>query len=210
MKVLVLGATGGVGQHVVKQLLSRGHNVTALIRNPEGLKSAPTNMKIIRGDVLDRRALSAAVDGQDAVIYAVGINSIGPTTLFSDSTRILLDLMQNSGVKRLVCVTGIGAGETKGHGGFFYDHIIYPLFAKNRYQDKDRQEKMIRNSGLDWVIVRPAPFHEGRHNGPLEEVTDVEGVTLRRISRQEVAQFVVDQLTDDLFLRQTPFIGHAY
>jgi putative NADH-flavin reductase len=209
MKVLVLGATGEVGQHIVKQLLNRGHSVTALIRNPEKLKSVPTHMTVVRGDVLDWASLSAAVDGQDAVIYAVGTNSNGPTTLFSDSTRILLDLMQHSGVKRLVCITGIGAGETKGHGGFFYDHIIYPLFAKNRYQDKDRQEKMIRNSGLDWVIVRPAPFHEGGHNGPIQAVTNVEGVTLRRISRQEVAQFVVDQLTDDLFLRQTPFIGHA-
>ena len=210
MNVLVLGATGGVGQHVVRYALSHGHKITALVRNPEKLKSAPTNIKSIQGDVLDRESLLKAVEGQDAVIYAVGTNSTGPTTLFSDSTRILLEAMRHSRARRLVCITGIGAGETKGHGGFLYDRIIYPLFTKNRYRDKERQEEMIRNSSLDWVIVRPAPFHEGGHNEPLQTVTNVEGVTLRRVSREEVAQFVVDQLTDDRFLRQTPFIGHAH
>ncbi len=100
------------------------------------------------------------------------------------------------------------AGETRGHGGFVYDKVIYPLFTKNRYQDKERQEKLIQNSGLDWIIVRPAPFREGGKPAPLTVVTNVQGVTLRRISREEVALFVVAQLADDRYLRQTPFIGH--
>ena len=80
MKVLVLGDTGRVGEHVAKQALNHGHSVTALIRNPEKLKSVPIHMTVIRGNVLDPESLSAAVDGQDALICAVGINSIGPTT----------------------------------------------------------------------------------------------------------------------------------
>ncbi len=94
MNVLVLGATGGVGQYIVKHALSRGHTVTALVRNPEKLKPAPPGVKVLRGDVLYRDSVAAAIAGQAAVIYSVGTGSTGPTgptTLFSASTRILLD-----------------------------------------------------------------------------------------------------------------------
>jgi hypothetical protein len=80
-------------------------------------------------------------------------------TLFSN-TRILIDAMVGHGVRRLVAITGVGAGETKGHGGFLYDCILYPLFTKRVYTDEGRQDELIRASPLDWVIVRPAPFWE--------------------------------------------------
>jgi putative NADH-flavin reductase len=209
MKVLVLGATGGVGQHILKLGIERGHELTALVRKPEKLKSWESRVRIVKGDALNKRALEEAVRGQDASIYSIGVKTIGRTTLFSESTRILIDAMERNKVKRLVCITGVGAGETKGHGGFLYDRIIYPLITKRVYEDKELQEMMIQKSSLDWVIVRPAVFREGTASGKLQAVTDVRGVTLRRVSRAEVAAFVLEQLTEDRFLRKPVFIGHS-
>ena len=125
MKVLVLGATGSVGQQILRLGTERGHQLTALVRNPEKLKSWKSRVRIVKGDALDKDAVEQAVRGQEAAIYAIGIKTIGRTTLFSESTRILIDAMERSRVKRLVCITGVGAGETKGHGGFLYDGFCF-------------------------------------------------------------------------------------
>jgi putative NADH-flavin reductase len=208
MKVLVLGATGSVGQHILQLGIERGHELTALVRNAEKLKSWERRVRVVKGDALDKDSVEQAVRGQEAAIYAIGIKTIGRTTLFSESTRILIDAMERSRVKRLVCITGVGAGETKGHGGFLYDRILFPLVTKRVYADKEVQETLIQKSSLDWVIVRPAMFREGSPSGKLEAVTDVRGVTLTRVSRVEVAAFVLDQLTDGRYLRKAVFIGH--
>jgi putative NADH-flavin reductase len=208
MKVLVLGATGSVGQHILQLGIERGHELTALVRNAEKLKSWERRVRVVKGDALDKDSVEQAVRGQEAAIYAIGIKTIGRTTLFSESTRILIDAMERNRVKRLVCITGVGAGETKGHGGFLYDRILFPLVTKRVYADKEVQETLIQKSSLDWVIVRPAMFREGTPSGKLEAVTDVRGVTLTRVSRVEVAAFVLDQLTDGRYLRKAVFIGH--
>jgi putative NADH-flavin reductase len=188
--------------------LTHGQELTALVRNPEKLKSWESRVRIVKGDALHKAAVEQAVRGQEAAIYAIGIKTIGRTTLFSESTRILIDAMERHRVKRPVCITGVGAGETKGHGGFLYDTILFPLLTKRVYEDKDVQEAIIQKSSLDWVIVRPAMFREGTPSGKLEAVTDVRGVTLTRISRAEVAAFLLEQLTDDRYLRKPVFIGH--
>jgi putative NADH-flavin reductase len=134
---------------------------------------------------------------------------LGSTTLFSEATAALIAAMKRRHVKRLIAITGVGAGDSRGHGGFVYDRVIFPLFTRNRYQDKDRQEALIAASGLEWVIVRPAPFSEVAAAGPLEVHTRIEpGTVLRRIGRDEVAVFVVEQVDGDRYLRQRPFIGH--
>jgi len=197
-----------VGRLVVKQALARGHKVTAFVRHDPG-NIALDGATVACGNVLDTQALSNALAGQDAVVYAIGVKSTGPTTLFSQSTRLLLSAMEQQGVKRLVCITGVGAGETKGHGGFIYDHLIFPLFTKNRYADKERQEQMIRQSNADWTIVRPAPFSDAKPRRDFQVVSEVGNVVLRKVSRAEVASFVLDELEMARYLRQTLFIGHA-
>ena len=210
MKIVVLGATGSVGRLIVAEGLARGHHIAAFVRNPSKIKEQSPNLKVMVGNVLDDASLSRALEGQDAVAYSIGVRSPRATTLFSDSTRKLLGLMERQGVKRLVCITGVGAGETRGHGGFLYDCIGYPLITKKIYLDKDRQEEIIRRSPLEWTIVRPTVFREGRADSEFQVVTDVKGVVLRRISRQEVANFVLDELETGRFIHQTPFIGHAH
>jgi len=206
MNILVLGAAGGVGRLIVGQALARGHKVTAFVRDPG--KTDLQKATVVRGNVLDIQALSNALPSQEAVVYAIGVKSTGPTTLFSQSTRLLLTAMEQQQVKRLVCITGIGAGETKGHGGFLYDHVIFPLFTRNRYADKELQEQLIRQSNLDWTIVRPAPFSEGKPNAPFQVLTEVGNAVLRKVSRAEVASFVLEELETRHYVRKTLFVGH--
>jgi putative NADH-flavin reductase len=208
VRIVVLGASGGVGRVVVEEALKRRHEVTALARSPKKLADLATRIRIVQGDALDARAIEQAVTGQDVAIYALGAGNVRRTTLFSDSTRVLLTAMTQQGVRRLICVTGVGAGETKGHGGFLYDRILYPLFTRGIYADKNKQESLIRESHTDWTIVRPAPFRKDKPPGPLRAVTDVRNITLRKISRLEVAQFLVDELEQNRYVRQSVFIGH--
>jgi putative NADH-flavin reductase len=135
VKILILGASGHVGRLVVEEARAHGHKVTAFVREPRNIVG--DGVTVACGNVLDSQALVDALSDQDAAVYAIGVKSIGPTTLFSTSTRLLLAAMDQQRVKRLISITGIGAGETKGHGDFIYDHIIFPLFTKNRYQTKN-------------------------------------------------------------------------
>jgi putative NADH-flavin reductase len=209
MKVLILGGAGSIGRHVLEQGLLQVHEFTVLLRDPAKLKQYEGRVRLLQGNALDPQAVYRAVGGQEGVVYSLGVRRPGRTTLFSESMRILIPAMEIHGVKRLVCITGVGAGETKGHGGFFYDRIIWPLFTRIIYEDKDRLETLVRQSSLDWVLVRPAPFQNAPIPGDLTVVTQVEGVTLRHISRTEVAGFVLAQLTSDRYLRMAPFIGHS-
>lgn len=208
MRLYVIGASGRVGREVVGQALRRGHAVTVQTRNPAKLEPCD-GLRVVRGDPTDAAFLARSLPGQDAVVFALGVDHSRPTTLFSDATRALLPAMAASGVARLVAVTGVGAGETRGHGGWFYDRVVFPLFTRRRYEDKDRQERLIEASGLDWTIVRPAPFSDARTSGPFEALTAIPpGARLTRVAPEEVAAFILDELVAGRFVGAKPFIGH--
>ncbi len=210
MKFLLLGASGGGGGRLLVQGCARGHVVRAQTRDAARLTGRPSGTEVVAADPTDAVAMRALVTGQEAVIIALGTAPGRRTTLFSEVTAKLITAMAAEGVGRLVAITGVGAGETRGHGGFFYDHIIYPLFTRPFYEDKDRQERLIRESTLDWVLVRPAPFKATAGPTPLEILTEIRPDTaLRRITRDEVASFVLDQLVDDRYLHRPVFIGHT-
>jgi putative NADH-flavin reductase len=204
MKVLILGATGPLGKQIVKQALERGHEVTALVRSPE--KITDSKVRVIPGQV-DTANLELAVAGQDAVIFTLGTKP-GATTFLSDTTRLLLAAMQKCNVRRIVAVTGVGSGDSKGHGGFLYDWIVYPLITKKIYEDKDRQESLLKASDRDWIAVRPAAFTNGPLTRNWRATDDLRGVTIKWISRADAASFTLDQLTGNEWLRRTPLIGY--
>jgi putative NADH-flavin reductase len=205
LKIAVLGATGSVGR-----LLDRGHTVVCQSRSMEKLSHLVGGAQMLAFDPRDGVKLNEFVRGADVVIFALGADRAGSATLFSDSTSALVAAMKTEGVKRLIAITGVGAGETRGHGGFLYDRIIFPLFTHKVYEDKDRQEALITASDLDWIIVRPASYVKGHVTGPLEVHSTIQPDTvLRRITRDEVAEFIVEQVNSDRYVRQKPFIGHA-
>jgi putative NADH-flavin reductase len=208
MRILVVGATGATGQQIVEQSLAQGHHVTALVRRPDKFDIQHPFLQVVKGDVLDPASLDA-VQGQDAVISSLGTKKIGlePVTLLSEGTKNLLQAMERHSVKRLVCITGIGAGDSKGHGGLLYDKLILPLILKRIYDDKDRQEAEIRQSNLDWTIVRPGGLTNDLAKGKYRVLTDLTGITAGKISRADVATFILQELTDDRYLHQAPLIS---
>jgi putative NADH-flavin reductase len=206
-KLLVLGATGGTGRLIVSQALARGYDVTALVRSPEkasDLKGA----KLIVEDARDEKALREALSGQDAVVSALGTpaSPFREVTLLSTATRALVSAMKAEQVSRLVCVTGMGAGDSVGHGGFLFDKLVFPLLLRNVYADKNRQEDIVGSSALDWVLVRPAVLNDKPGRGKIRTLTDLTGFHGGTISRDDVANFVLDQLRTETWLRRSPLI----
>jgi len=159
-------------------------------------------VRVVVGDAGDADDIERAVAGQDAVVWTVGVGPTRrPVHLFSRSTQFLLAAMAKHRVRRLVCVTGIGAGDSRGHGGYLYDRIVQPLFMKTVYEDKDRQEAMLRGSDLDWTIVRPGALTNGPATGLARALTDLTGVTAGKVSRADVAAFIVEHLQTGEFRR---------
>ena len=129
-----------------------------------------------------------------------------PTTLFSQSTRILVDAMKEAGVKRLIAVTGLGAGDSRGHGGFLYDAVVFPSLLKRVYDDKDVQEWIIKSSDLDWTIVRPGLLTNSPATGEYRALTAPIDWRFGTIGRADVADFLVRQVDDRALIRATPLL----
>jgi putative NADH-flavin reductase len=207
VKVLIIGATGATGRVLMREALEQGHEVTALARNPSALAPEDHRPRVLQGNALDASEVEAAVADQDAVLSALGTRSTRPTTLFSQSTHNLISAMNKHGVRRLVCITGIGAGESKGHVGFLYDRIMLPFVVKNIYEDKNRQEEAIKQSDLEWVIVRPARLTDEAAKGEYRVYLGG-SYTAKTISRADVAAFMLAQLTDETYVHKMPVISY--
>jgi uncharacterized protein YbjT (DUF2867 family) len=207
MKILVLGATGATGRLIVGQAIAKGYQVVALVRS----KAKATNLagaELIEGDARDPAALSRAVAGCDAVISSLGtpMSPFKEVTLLSTATRALVGVMAAQNVRRLVCITGLGAGDSRGHGGFVFDRLFLPLVLRKVYEDKDRQEEVIRASALDWTIVRPTVLNDKPGRGSVRALTDLSGVHGGTIARADVADFVVQEVSAEAWLRKAPLI----
>jgi len=205
MKVLVLGATGGTGRLIVRDAVAKGHSVVALVRSTA--RADLPGAELIEGDARNENILGRALGGCDAVVSALG-TGIGfrKVSLLAEATRALIPAMTRSGVRRLVCISALGVGDSRGHGGFVFDRLFQPLLLSPAYKDKDRQEAMIRASSLDWVVVRPAKLTDDRAQGAVRAVTDLASINGGKVARADVARFVVEQLTTDTWLRRTPVI----
>ena len=200
-----MGATGGTGRLIVRDAVAKGHSVVALVRSTASADLPGADM--IEGDARDEGTLTRALDGCDAVISALGTGmGFRKVDLLAVATRALVTAMTRNGVRRLVCVSALGVGDSRGHGGFVFDRLFQPLLLSQAYKDKDRQEAAIRASSLDWVVVRPAMLTDDPARGSVRAVTDLAGVKGGKIARADVARFVVDQLTTDTWLRRTPVI----
>jgi len=206
-KILVLGATGGTGRRIVGQALARGYDVAALVRSRDAA-SHLGEARLIVGDARDETILRQALRGRDTVISALGTPASPrrEVTLLSTATRALVSAMQAEQVRRLIGITGIGAGDSAGHGGFLFDKLIFPLLLRKVYADKDRQEALIRDSGLDWVLVRPAVLNDKPARGDVRALTDLTGFHGGSIARADVATFVLDQVTSNTWLHRSPLI----
>ena len=162
------------------------------------------------GDALEMATVKRALTGVDVVTQSLGVSAgpeiiLNPTRFFSKATRVLVTAMEEAQVRRLICVTGFGAGDSRGHGGFLYS-VAFHLLLGRVYDDKDVQERIVRNSKLDWVIVRPVILTDGPKTNAYRALVDRRGWTCGFISRADVADFLVKQIDDDAFLYKTPVL----
>jgi putative NADH-flavin reductase len=207
MKLLIFGSTGNIGRQLVEQALAQGHAVTAFARNPARLALKHPNLKVVQGDVMDGAAVERAVQGQEVVLCALGAGRQG--LIRAEGTRHIISAMEKLGVRRLICQTTLGAGDSRDNLNFFWKYLMFGLILREAFADHEKQERYIKQSRLDWTIIRPGAFTNGQRTGSYRHGFPATDKTLKlKISRADVADFMLKQLTDNRYLRQTPGLSY--
>lgn len=213
MKIVVFGATGIVGKAVVNEALKKGHEVTVLTRNARKVTIRHEHLHIVEGNVADKNVVRTVLKDQEAVIQTLGIGGKGdgkPTSIVSEANKIIMTEMEQMNVKRLIAISVIGAGDSLTFLPWIYRKLVLPLFMKwfqAVIDDKNRMEPMIKRSGLDWTIVRCTTVKERPATGKVNATLDGKGLKFS-ISASDMAVFIVNQLTDNSFLKQNPTISN--
>jgi|KBSSwiStaDraftv2_1062776.scaffolds.fasta_scaffold139123_2 putative NADH-flavin reductase len=207
-KVLVLGGTRGIGQQVVAQALQAGHEVTAFSRTADKIPVQDDRLHLVVGTVTDGSRLSEAIRGHDAVISALGQGmSLKADSLIQRSVPVIVSAMQAQRVRRLIFTSSLGVGDSVRDAPLF-SRMMMRFLLKDIYADKIAGEALIRRSDLDWTLVQPPQLT----NGPLTRKYRVgEHLELRgipRISRADVAHFILSQLDDTTYVRKAALIAH--
>jgi putative NADH-flavin reductase len=209
MKITVIGASQGIGLELLNIALEANNEVTALVRNPDKLKITNSKLNIVEGNILDMESVNAVTAGQDAICVCIGIPPTRkPLNLFSQGTANVIAAMGQQQNQKLIAVTGIGSGDSKGHGGFFYDRVLNPLLLSTIYDDKNRQEAIIKTSNVEWLIVRPGFLTNGPRTGKYRVIDDITGVTAGKISRLDVADFILKQISTPTYFGKTPLLTY--
>lgn len=205
MKLAVFGATGGTGKEIVSQALASGHEVTVLVRDPARLSVKHDKLYLVIGDVLNVEKVEEALAGSEAVCCSLGHTANNPDNAVSEGTRNIITCMQKQGIQRLVVVSALGVGDSQEQVSLAFKMMMKTVLRK-AYEDKERQEQILRESNLDWVIVRPGGLTNTPATGEYQFGLDP-SIGGGQVSRADVAAFVLQQLTDNTFLHQTPAIA---
>ncbi len=204
MDLAIFGATGGTGRHLVEQALAAGHRVTVLVRNPAARTVQHERLRVVQGDARDPARVAAIIPSQDAVLSAIGTNARGPVTNCADATRHILTAMTHENVRRLIVLSAYGAADS--HDGGLYTRLVW-LLQKDKMADKDRMEELLRHSALDWTLVRPPALTNGPRTQQYHTGTGLRMKVTSRISRADVADFMLRQVANATFVRQAPAIA---
>jgi len=212
MNIAIFGAAGGTGRALVEQALAHGHTVTAFARNPAALAISHPRLTVVQGDVLDPARVEAAVAGQDAVLNSLGMKPGSRTSVTSEGTQNIIAAMQKFGVRRLITQSSLPVAAVDGnpHELPWLFRIMLSLAAplKAIFQDKVRQEQIIERSGLEWVIVRPAALTDGVRTGSYRVGMPLKVGLASKISRADVAEFMLAQLATNTYLHQVPRLSY--
>lgn len=205
MKVLVVGASRGSGAAAVEALLGAGHEVTAFSRQGVAPQGASPRLRVVTGDALRPEDLDRVMPGHDAVVVTLGISEDAlqvrlrgprqtPLDVRSRGTRNVIEAMRRHGVRRLVVQTSFGVGETRGKLPWLY-RLIFALLLKPQIADTERQERLVRESGLDWVLAQPVNLTDGAGAGPALASPQGE-VRSMKIARRQVGRFLAQAVGD--------------
>lgn len=215
MRIAILGAAGKIGRLTVLRALAEGHEVTAVARNAQRLEALASDsrsmLRLVDADLRDRDALARALTDQDVVLATFGAPLNLSTILHVPdicmvATQNVLDVMRKIGLRRLLAVSAIGVGDSRGHGRFVFRHLIQPLLLNRIFEDREQQEKLLVSSDLNWTIVRPAELTDEPASGNYQALLDLHGQQITTVSRADVADFLVRQASREEFLRRTPLL----
>ncbi len=221
MRVVIFGPTGGTGRRLVERAIAVGHEVTAFVRNPSRMTARHERLKVVVGDAFDAGRVGEAVAGNEAVISVLGSrrpsNPLHPRRpgdphgVVSAGSGNIVAAMKEHGLRRFVCQTAWGVGESRqdpGFAGAFFMNVLVPPLLRDEYADKEAQEEIVRESDLEWTLVRPMILTNGPWTNDYRVSIDLKPGRRPYISRADVADFLMRQLADDTFVRSTPAIGY--
>jgi putative NADH-flavin reductase len=209
MKLIIFGATGRTGKPLTEQALAAGHDVTAYVRNPGKLDIAHPKLKVVEGNLNETQKITEAVKGQDAVLLALGPVKSGSKTVMEESAEVITTVMNETGVRRLVTVTGAGVAQPGDKPKLFNKFMSFMLntFAKDVLKDSAKHAEIVRSSNLDWTIVRVPMLTDGEKKGQYR-VGKVGVDDGPRISRADVADFMLKQVIDKKYVGKSPVISY--
>jgi putative NADH-flavin reductase len=209
MKLTIFGATGRTGQHLLQQALEAGHEVTALVRSPAKLTIQDDRLAVVQGDISNAAQVDEAVAGSEAVISVLGPASNKPEFTVSRGTEHIIAAMEKHGLRRLVLSAGAGVLDPNDEPKLFDKVIGFMVrtFSANVYEDMVRTVTAVRNSDLDWTIVRVPMLTDGPPQGGIKVAYVGKGIG-PRITRADMAAFMLQQLHDDSYLQQAPAISN--
>ncbi|HMS82294.1 MAG TPA: NAD(P)H-binding protein [Nitrospira sp.] len=208
MKIAVLGASAGIGLHCVRLALQKGHEVVTLSRRVVPLQDQD-KLKRVQGSATNASAVRTAVERAEAVLVTLGTKSPLSTTMFSDSSRVLLQVLKEIGSSpTLIVLTGFGTGDSWNYNSFPMK-ILFALVLKQVYLDKERQEELIAGGYSRWEIVRPGRLTNGSMIGRYRVLdTLADGMKVGAIARADVAQFLVTQAEQPTYLGKYPALSY--
>ncbi len=206
MRVLVVGATGATGQQAVKKLVARGDDVTALARVPSAITERSDRLRVVQGEARDEASLVRATREQDAVLVAFGPRSLKKDDLQEALMRNLVSAMRKNGVKRIVNLSAWGAGATA-ESAIFVFKIFKALVLRHVFVDKERGEKILFASDLDYVNVCPGRLLNSPRRGGVKASLDGRGIKAS-LTREDLAEFMVEQLTSPTWVGKSPIVGY--
>lgn len=208
LNVLVFGASGATGREVVKRALDRGYFVRAFVRDPKRFEITHASLSPEVGDVTDYAAVERAIKDTDAVASTPGSgNSLSSHPGLTGGIQNIVRAMIHAGTRRLVYMSMLGVAGSARQLGILDRYVMLPLLLRNVMNDHAREEAIIRQSTLDWVIVRPPRLTDGPYTGRYRSGEDIkERTLLASISRADVADFIVTQLTDGRYVHKAPAV----
>lgn len=206
--MLIIGASKGIGLETTRQSLEAGYDVRALSRSAAAVSLSNPKLEKVNGDALDHRDVEAALAGINAVIVTLGVGLgelFRPVHLFSEATRVLIRAMKAQAVTRLICVTGFGAGDS--HTSISrLQRVPFQIVFGHAYDDKTRQERLIKESELEWTIVRPGVLTGGPRTGRYQVLREPSQWRNGFISRADAADFLVRQIEDLTYFHEAPVL----
>lgn len=216
MHILILGATGRTGRILLNEALRRGHRVNVLIGHKSSLKTDPDLVNVYEGTPLNKFTLTDAMRSCEAVLSTLNISRISDfpwaklrtsKDFLSLSMKKIIDVANEEHVSRIIITTAWGVAETRKDLPFWFRWLIWKSNIRYPYLDHERQEELLQQSGTNWTVVRPVILTDSEKEKKVQVSLNNDPKPSLRISRKNVALFMLDTLENDLYSRQCPVIS---